>query len=164
MLKREESHVFAHAIEHVVACWTDEAFLTAMMADQGSRDVVVTVERPEPGLIHIAITRQVPVDAPMMIRSVIGSWLSLTQRDVWQQQADGSWTAVRDAKPKGLSAEGQAMLTLNPQKDGGTQCQATVSVQSRAPMVAAMVEALMLEDSTRLLKQEFDAIDASANA
>lgn len=164
MLNREESHVFVHPIEHVVACWTDEAFLTAMMQDQGSRDVVVAVERPEPGLIHITITRQVPVDAPMMIRSVIGSWLSLTQRDVWQQQADGSWTAIRDAKPKGLSAEGQAQLKLTPDAQGGTECAAVVSVQSRAPMVAAMVETLMLEDSTRLLKQEFDAIDASASA
>jgi len=161
VLKREESHVFARPVEHVVACLTDETFLTTMMQDQGSRDVVVVVERPEPGLIHITITRQVPVDAPMMIRSVIGSWLSLTQRDVWQQLPDGSWTATRDAKPKGLSAEGQAQLTLTPNEDGGTQCDAVVSVQSRAPMVAAMVEALMLEDSTRMLKQEFDAIDAS---
>jgi len=161
MLKREEEHVFAQAVETVVASWTDEAFLAAMMERQGSRDVVVTVDRPGPGEIHVAITRQVPVDAPAMIRAVIGSWLNLTQRDVWTQVADGSWSAVRDAKPKGLSAEGQCMLALTPRGDGSTHCTATVSVQSRAPMVAAMVETLMLEDSTRMLRQEFAAIDAA---
>lgn len=160
MLKREEAHVFALPVELVVARWTDEAFLAAMMEAQGSRDIVVTVEHPGPGEIHVAITRQVPVDAPAMIRAVIGSWLELTQRDVWNQGADGGWSAVRDAKPKGLSAEGQCLLTLTPQGEDGTACAATVSVQSRAPMVAAMVESLMLEDSTKLLRQEFAAIDA----
>lgn len=163
MLKREETHLFAHPVEHVVACWTDEAFLTAMLHGQGSREVAVSVERSQPGEIHVAITRQVPVDAPMMIRTVIGSWLNLTQHDVWLQQADGGWSAVRDAKPKGLSAEGQALLSLVPDDAGGTRCTATVSVQSRAPMVAAMVETLMLADSTRMLKQEFDAIEASSS-
>jgi hypothetical protein len=161
MLKREEEHVFAQAVETVVASWTDEAFLAAMMERQGSRDVVVTVDRPGPGEIHVAITRQVPVDAPAMIRAVIGSWLNLTQRDVWTQSADGSWSAVRNAKPKGLSAEGQCVLALTPRGGGSSHCAATVSVQSRAPMVAAMVETLMLEDSTRMLRQEFAAIDAA---
>lgn len=162
MLKREEEHVFAAPVEAVVQRWTDADFLTAMMQDQGSRSIAVTVERPSPDEIHVAITRQVPVDAPAMIRAVIGSWLDLTQRDVWQRQDDGSWHAVRDAKPKGLSAEGQCLLTLVANAEGGTHCAATVSVQSRAPMVAAMVESLMLEDSTRLLRQEFDAIAAAA--
>ncbi|PXW73366.1 uncharacterized protein DUF2505 [Blastomonas natatoria] len=160
MLKREEAHAFAQPVEMVVARWTDEAFLTAMMEAQGSRDIAVTVERPSLQEIHVAITRQVPVDAPAMIRAVIGSWLDLTQRDVWTQRADGSWSAVRDAKPRGLSAEGQCLLTLVTQSDGGAACEATVSVQSRAPMVAAMVESLMLEDSTKMLRQEFAAIDA----
>jgi len=163
MLKREEAHVFAQPVELVVARWTDEAFLTAMMEAQGSRDIAVTVEHPGPGEIHVAITRQVPVDAPAMIRAVIGSWLELTQRDVWTQSADGSWNAVRDAKPTGLSAEGQCLLTLTPQGEDSTACAATVSVQSRAPMVSAMVESLMLEDSTKLLRQEFAAIDAASS-
>lgn len=160
MLKRQEAHAFALPVELVVARWTDEAFLAAMMEAQGSRDIAVTVERPASGEIHVAITRQVPVDAPAMIRAVIGSWLELTQRDVWTQAVDGSWSAVRDAKPKGLAAEGQCLLTLTPQGEDSTACAATVSVQSRAPMVAAMVESLMLEDSTKLLRQEFAAIDA----
>lgn len=161
MLERQENHDFAAPVEAVVARWTDAEFLTAMMQSQGSREIAVTVERPSPQEIHVAITRQVPVDAPAMTRAVIGSWLDLTQRDVWQRQSDGSWHAVRDAKPKGLSAEGQCLLTLSANGDGGTACAATVSVQSRAPMVAAMVESLMLEDSTRLLRQEFEAVSAA---
>lgn len=160
MLKQEEAHVFAQPMEQVVARWTDEAFLAAMMEAQGSRDIAVTVDHPSSDEIQVAITRQVPVDAPAMIRAVIGSWLDLTQRDVWTRAQDGSWSAVRNAKPKGLAAEGQCLLTLNPQGEDSTACAATVSVQSRAPMVAAMVESLMLEDSTKLLRQEFAAIDA----
>jgi hypothetical protein len=160
MLKREEAFAFAQPVELVVARWTDEAFLAGMMQAQGSRDIAVTVDRPGPGEIHVAITRQVPVDAPAMIRAVIGSWLDLTQRDVWTQAADGSWSAVRDAKPKGLAAEGQCLLTLVPGEDGRAKCTATITVQSRAPMVAAMVETLMMEDSARLLRQEFAAVDA----
>ena len=161
MLKREENHVFAAPVEAVVARWTDADFLTGMMQDQGSREISVTVEHLSSDQIQVAITRQVPVDAPAMIRAVIGSWLDLTQRDVWTRAADGGWSAVRDAKPKGLSAEGQCLLTLTPDAVGGTTCAATVSVQSRAPMVAAMVESLMLEDSTKLLRQEFAAVDAA---
>jgi hypothetical protein len=162
MLKREENHVFAAPVEAVVARWTDADFLTGMMQDQGSREISVTVEHLSSDQIQVAITRQVPVDAPAMIRAVIGSWLDLTQRDVWTRAADGSWSAVRDAKPKGLSAEGQCLLTLVGNADGGTTCAAIVSVQSRAPMVAAMVESLMLEDSTKLLRQEFAAVDAAS--
>lgn len=161
MLKREENHVFAAPVEAVVARWTDADFLTGMMQDQGSREISVTVEHLSSDQIEVAITRQVPVDAPAMIRAVIGSWLDLTQRDVWTRAADGSWSAVRDAKPKGLSAEGQCLLTLTGNADGGATCAAIVSVQSRAPMVAAMVESLMLEDSTRLLRQEFEAVSAA---
>jgi hypothetical protein len=163
MLKREENHVFAAPVEAVVARWTDADFLTGMMQDQGSREISVTVEHLSSDQIQVAITRQVPVDAPAMIRAVIGSWLDLTQRDVWTRAADGSWSAVRDAKPKGLSAEGQCLLTLTGNADGGATCAAIVSVQSRAPMVAAMVESLMLEDSTKLLRQEFAAVDAASN-
>lgn len=159
MLKRQEHHSFAKPVALVVACWTDEAFLTAMMQAQGSRDVSVTVERPEPGQIHVAITRQVPVKAPALIRSVIGSWLDLTQNDIWQQHADGGWTAARHAKPKGLAAEGGAQITLNPSGDESTRCEVQISVTSRAPMVADMVEKLMLEDSTKLLLEEFGWID-----
>ncbi len=162
MLKRDENHVFAAPVEAVVARWTDADFLTGMMQDQGSREISVTVEHLSSDQIQVAITRQVPVDAPAMIRAVIGSWLDLTQRDVWTRAADGSWSAVRDAKPKGLSAEGQCLLTLVGNADGGTTCAGTVSVQSRAPMVAAMVESLMLEDSTKLLRQEFAAVDAAS--
>ncbi|GAA0647624.1 hypothetical protein GCM10009424_24820 [Sphingomonas ursincola] len=162
MLKREENHVFAAPVEAVVARWTDADFLTGMMQDQGSREISVTVEHLSSDQIQVAITRQVPVDAPAMIRAVIGSWLDLTQRDVWTRAADGSWSAVRDAKPKGLSAEGQCLLTLTGNADGGATCAAIVSVQSRAPMVAAMVESLMLEDSTKLLRQEFAAVDAAS--
>ena len=162
MLKREENHVFAAPVEAVVARWTDADFLTGMMQDQGSREITVTVEHLSSDQIEVAITRQVPVDAPAMIRAVIGSWLDLTQRDVWTRAADGSWSAVRDAKPKGLSAEGQCLLTLTGNADGGATCAAIVSVQSRAPMVAAMVESLMLEDSTKLLRQEFAAVDAAS--
>ncbi len=160
MLKRQEEHVFAKPVALVVACWTDEAFLTGMMQAQGSRDVSVTVERPEAGQIRVAITRQVPVKAPALIRSVIGSWLDLTQHDIWQQHADGSWTAARHAKPKGLAAEGGAQITLIPSSDDATRCEAQISVSSRAPMVADMVEKLMLEDSTKLLIEEFAWIDA----
>lgn len=160
MLKQQELHEFAKPVAFVVACWTDEAFLAGMMQAQGSRDVHVTVERPEPGQIHVTITRQVPVKAPALIRSVIGSWLNLTQSDIWQQHADGSWTAVRNAKPKGLAAEGAANITLTPVAEDGTRCEAQVSVSSRAPMVADMVEKLMLEDSTKLLLEEFAWIDA----
>ncbi len=159
MLKRQEQHAFAKSVGLVVACWTDEAFLTAMMQAQGSRDVKVTVERPEAGQIHVAIIRQVPVKAPALIRSVIGSWLDLTQHDIWQQHADGSWTAARSAKPKGLAAEGGANITLTPLSDDATRCEAQISVSSRAPMVADMVEKLMLEDSTKLLIEEFAWID-----
>ena len=162
MLKREENHVFAAPVEAVVARWTDADFLTGMMQDQGSREISVTVEHLSSDQIEVAITRQVPVDAPAMIRAVIGSWLDLPQRDVWTRAADGSWSAVRDAKPKGLSAEGQCLLTLTGNADGGATCAAIVSVQSRAPMVAAMVESLMLEDSTKLLRQEFAAVDAAS--
>lgn len=162
MLKREENHVFAAPVEAVVARWTDADFLTGMMQDQGSREISVTVEHLSSDQIEVAITRQVPVDAPAMIRAVIGSWLDLTQRYVWTRAADGSWSAVRDAKPKGLSAEGQCLLTLTGNADGGATCAAIVSVQSRAPMVAAMVESLMLEDSTKLLRQEFAAVDAAS--
>lgn len=162
MLKREENHVFAAPVEAVVARWTDADFLTGMMQDQGSREISVTVEHLSSDQIQVAITRQVPVDAPAMIRAVIGSWLDLTQRDVWTRAADGSWSAVRDAKPKGLSAEGQCLLTLTGNADGGATCAAIVSLQSRAPMVAAMVESLMLEDSTKLLRQEFAAVDAAS--
>lgn len=159
MLKRQEQHAFAKPVALVVACWTDEAFLTAMMEAQGSRDISVTVERPEPGQILVAITRQVPVKAPAMIRSVIGSWLNLTQNDIWQQHADGSWTATRNAKPKGLAADGAAQITLAPEGEDATRCEAEISVSSRAPMVADMVEKLMLEDSTKLLLEEFAWID-----
>ena len=159
MLKRQEQHAFAKPVALVVACWTDEAFLAAMMQAQGSRDVSVTVERPEPGQIHVAITRQVPVKAPAMIRSVIGSWLNLTQNDIWQQHADGSWTATRHAKPKGLAAEGAAQIALTPLGEESVHCEAEISVSSRAPMVADMVEKLMLEDSTKLLLEEFAWID-----
>ncbi|WP_446653694.1 DUF2505 domain-containing protein [Blastomonas sp.] len=162
MLKREENHVFAAPVEALVARWTDADFLTAMMQAQGSREIAVTVEHRSSDEIHVAITRQVPVDAPAMIRAVIGSWLDLTQRDVWTRAADGRWSAVRDAKPRGLSAEGRCLLVLAPGDQGGALCTATVSVQSRAPMVAAMVESLMLEDSTRLLRQEFEAVAAAA--
>lgn len=161
MLERQENHDFAAPVDTVVTRWTDADFLTAMMQDQGSRAIAVTVEHLSPGEIQVTITRQVPVDAPAMIRAVIGSWLDLTQRDVWTRAPDGSWRAVRDAKPKGLSAEGQCLLTLIPDAEGGTTCAATISVQSRAPMVAAMVESLMLEDSTRLLRQEFLAVSAA---
>ncbi len=160
MLKRQEEHVFAKPVALVVACWTDETFLTAMMEAQGSRDAKVVVERPEPGQIHVAITRQVPVKAPALIRSVIGSWLDLTQHDVWQQHADGSWTADRNAKPKGLAAEGGAQITLTPISEDQARCEANIHVSSRAPMVADMVEKLMLEDSTTLLIEEFGWIDA----
>lgn len=159
MLKRQESHEFAKPVALLVACWTDEAFLTAMMGAQGSRDVGVTVERPEAGQIHVTITRQVPVKAPALIRSVIGSWLNLTQSDIWQQHPDGSWTAVRHAKPKGLAAEGAAKIMLTPLTEGTTRCEAEISVSSRAPMVADMVEKLMLEDSTKLLLEEFAWIE-----
>lgn len=155
MLKRQEQHAFVQPIERVVACWTDAAFLTGMMEAQGSRDVGVTVERAAPGQIHVAIARQVPVKAPALIRSVIGSWLTLTQNDIWQQHADGSWTAVRNAKPKGLAAEGAAQIELAAMADDGTRCTADISVSSRAPMVAEMVEKLMLDDSTKLLIEEF---------
>ena len=57
---------------------------------------------------------------------------------------------------------GQCLLTLTGNADGGATCAAIVSVQSRAPMVAAMVESLMLEDSTKLLRQEFAAVDAAS--
>ncbi|MFN3474932.1 MAG: DUF2505 domain-containing protein [Blastomonas sp.] len=159
MLKRQEQHEFGKPVALVVACWTDEAFLTGMMQAQGSREVRVTVERPEAGQIHVTITRQVPVKAPALIRSVIGSWLDLTQSDIWQQHADESWTAIRNAKPKGLAAEGAAHITLMPVAEDRTRCEAEISVSSRAPMVADMVEKLMLEDSTRLLLEEFAWID-----
>lgn len=160
MLKRQEQHAFVQPIERVVACWTDAVFLTGMMEAQGSRDVGVTVVRAAPGEIHVTIARQVPVKAPALIRSVIGSWLTLTQNDIWQQHADGSWTAERHAKPKGLAAEGAARIRLVPMAEAGTGCAADISVSSRAPMVADMVEKLMLDDSTKLLIEEFAWIDA----
>lgn len=159
MLKRDEQHEFSRSVALVVACWTDEAFLAEMMKAQGSRDVSVAVERPQPGQIHVTITREVPVKAPALIRTVIGSWLTLTQHDLWQQHEDGSWTATREAKPKGLAAEGAAQITLTPVADEATRCNAQISVSSRAPMVADMVETLMLEDSTKLLLEEFAWID-----
>lgn len=159
MLKRQEQHEFAKPVALVVACWTDEAFLTAMMEAQGSRNVAVSVERPGAGQISVTISRQVPVKAPALIRSVIGSWLDLTQNDIWQQHSDGSWTAMRNAKPKGLAAEGGAQISLSPISDEATRCEADISVSSRAPMVADMVETLMLEDSTKLLLEEFAWID-----
>lgn len=165
-MKHTHQHRFAYPLADIVSRFLDADFLCQMMCDLGARDVEVAVEPQDDDRVHVHIQRTVATEAPALIRSVAGNWVELDQQEVWS----GLTSAGDDAAEiiaeltidaVGKPAKGGGQLRFRADGDGHTQCDASVEVTCSVPLVASMVERLMIDDSMALLVNQFAYVETA---
>ncbi|MEM1131867.1 MAG: DUF2505 domain-containing protein [Pseudomonadota bacterium] len=165
-MKQTARYHFDHPLAEVIGLFLDADFLCQMMADLGNRDIEVTVEPQDDDRALVDMRYTVPANPPALIRMITGEWVDVHQRNQWSGLESGGEnnamvTARMTLDPIDKPARGSGRLRFRHDGKGGTLCEAAVEVTCSVPLAASLVETMIIEDSTDLLKREFAYIDAA---
>lgn len=80
-------HQYAHGVEAVFAAFGNKKKLEARYASRGARNIEVQTCKLTKTSLDIAMTREVPVDAPTLLKKFLGEWSQLTQVEHWKGSA-----------------------------------------------------------------------------
>jgi hypothetical protein len=141
-------------IDRIYACCINTDFVKAKMAALGARNIEVTIQK-KGDTTTVKIVREIPVEVPNALKSLIQPWSKMTQTEVWKGDIGGPYDCniAIDLQSVPLSIQSQMKLATN---DGGTVAASITEVNCRIPFIGKTLANFIGETSKKAIEQEFE--------
>jgi len=154
------SHHFDRPFADVWAMLLDPDAHVAKYQHMGHRDVEVAASEASDDGFAITIVRQVDIDVPGIAKKFINPSNTVTSKDQWSLDGDGSASGKTEVDIKGVPVQSSGKATLSDDGDGGCDYQVELSVKVKVPMVGEKVAGALKPQLQEQLEAEFAAADA----
>lgn len=150
-------HEYKHPLQKVWAAFTDPDFYQAKFEGIGHRNVeIVSAEADDEGFT-IEISREVPLDVPGFLRSMLGEWNTLLQSERWSESGKGVYVNELQIEARGVPATMTGTMTLAA-KGKGCVNEVAITIRAAVPLIGGKLEQFVSRDTEATLEAEFEFI------
>lgn len=153
-MKVNKEQRYACPMQKVFEAFCDQALLEQKLQFLGSRKIDVRkMERSADG-IAIEVTREVPAEAPSMLKKFIADWNTLHQKEKWTI-GKGEISGTFQIELEGIPVQVGGTFRLVDEGDA-TLHQVEMTADSRIPLVGKKLAEFVGRKSEEALQNEFD--------
>lgn len=153
----EASHEYEHPIEKVMEVFRDPDFYLDKFEGVGARNVEVLASSDEEGVFAIETQREVPLDVPAALKTLLGSWTIVIQNEEWVEGEDGEYLNELEINSEGVPAIITGSMTLVP-TDQGCVNEVVMEIDCGIPLVGRKLERFVADSTEEQLEAEYEFI------
>ena len=153
-MKLTNTHIYSQPIDSIYKSCMNADFIKTKMESLGARHIEVNILKKGDSTT-VEIVREMPVEVPFALKSIVKPWTKMTQTEVWKGEKGGPYDCNITIKVQGapLSIQGQMKLAAH---ESGTAAVSITEVKCTIPFVGKMLESFIGETSKRAIEQEFE--------
>lgn len=161
-MKVSASHKYGEGLEEVYAAFTKPGFYKEKFAAVGAKNVKVLEKKKRGDAFFIRTERDVPSDAPAMLRKFLGEWNTIVQTESWEPDGDGYCNEV-EIESAGVPVTIEGSMRLQPQGAGCVN-KLEFDIDCSIPFVGGKLEDFIARDMKRVMAEEYKFIKAYLKA
>ena len=155
----EAIHEYDHDLETVFAEFTNPDFYVAKFEGVGARNVEVIASGHEDGVFTIETSREVPLEVPGALKSLLGGWTTIVQTEEWAETDDGDCVNRLDIMSEGVPANMSGTMCLYA-TDGGCTNEVSITIDCGIPLIGGRLERFVGATTAEQLEDEYAFVRA----
>ncbi len=152
------SHKYDASVDAVYAAFCKAEFYKKKFAAVGARQIAVLEKKKRGDAFYIRTQRDMPSEAPAMLRKFLGEWNTIMQTESWEPDGDGFLNNIEiESEGAPVTIEG----TMSLQAAGkGCVNKLAFEVECSIPFVGGKLEEFIAKDMKKVLADEYKFIRA----
>lgn len=151
------SHQYPLPPDVVLAAFGDKKKIEARFAAMGARNIAVQTCKVTKTGMDMSMTREVPTDAPSLLKKFFGEWNLVTQVEHWKGSAAKGYDGELTITIKGVPVTITGKLRL--QGDAGGSVNAiTMNFDSSIPLVGKKLAEFVASGAAKEMQREYEFI------
>ena len=155
----EAIHEYDHDLATVYAQFSDPDFYLAKFEGVGAQSVEVVSSRKEDGVFAVETTRDVPLEVPGALKSLLGGTTTIVQAEEWTEVDESEYANQLDMSSDGVPANMSGTMRLYA-TDAGCVNVVTITIDCSIPLVGGKLERFIGGTTADQLAEEYAFIQA----
>ncbi len=155
----EAIHEYDQDLETVYGEFTNPDFYLAKFEGIGARDVEVVASSFEDGVFEIETSRDVPLEVPGALKSLLGGWTTIVQSEEWTEAEDGVYENRLEITSDGVPANMYGRMRLYA-TDTGCANEVAITIDCSIPLIGGRLERFVGATTADQLEEEYAFIQA----
>lgn len=156
-MKVTAEHHYDADVDSVFALFSDPDFYVEKFKAVGARSVEVLEFQADGPNLQFTINREMPANAPSVIKSIIGEWNMLTQKEDWGGDPGEEYWNEFDIDAHGTPVTIKGSMLLRADGDGCVN-EIELDIRCGIPLLGRKVEQFVAEDAEDSLEGEYEFI------
>jgi hypothetical protein len=153
----EAVHEYDHPVDTVFEAFTDPEFYLAKFSGVGARNVEIIASGNEDGVFSVETSREVPLDVPGALKSLLGAWMTIIQNEEWIEGEEDEYLNELNIDSEGVPALLTGTMTLYPSGDGCVN-EVVMRIDCKIPLVGRKLEHFIADSTAEQLAAEYEFI------
>ncbi len=155
----EAIHEYDQDVETVYGQFTTPDFYLAKFEGVGARDVEVVASSLEDEVFSIETSRDVPLEVPGALKSLLGGWTTIVQAEEWTEAGEGEYVNELDISSDGVPANMSGKMRLYATDDGCVN-EVSITIDCGIPLIGGKLERFVGGTTADQLAEEYAFIQA----
>lgn len=147
-------HFYNANVDAVFACFGNADKIKAKLEALGARDVNVNQCDLSAHVLKLDITREVPSDAPGMMKKFLSDWNIVHQTESWTGKPGESYSGKFSIDLKGVPVTIEGTCELQPYDDGAIN-NVTIKIECGIPLVGKKLAELVAQNCKESMEKEY---------
>ncbi len=156
-MKVTAEHHYDADVDTVFALFSDPGFYEDKFRAVGARHVKVLEFEADGPSLRFSIEREMPANAPSVIKSIIGEWNMLTQSENWGGDPGEEYWNEFDIKAHGTPVTIDGSMVLRAEGEGCVN-EVELDIRCGIPLLGRKVEQFVAEDAEESLAGEYEFV------
>lgn len=150
-------HHYDQDVDTVFRAFSTEDFYVKKFTECGARDVEVLESDRDEGRYAITTKRQVPADAPSVLKSILGEWNTITQTEEWEGSLGEEYYSELKIDAEGVPVTIRGTMNLQSEGDGCVN-DVELDIQCGVPLIGKKLAEFVAADTKKTLDAEHEFI------
>lgn len=149
-------HIYGFDIATLMQAFKDDAFIEKKMASGGAKDIDISVTNNDNGF-DVLVKRQVPANIPAALKSYVGDWNLVTQKERWTGNNDTGYQCNLTIEIENLPVDISGSMQISSQSIL-TNNNVKFEISCPIPLFGSKVEDFVAANIARSAQAEFEFI------
>ncbi|PID42276.1 MAG: hypothetical protein CSB48_10845 [Proteobacteria bacterium] len=147
-------HVYRAPVDSVFKCFGSRGDIKAKHEALGARNIKIDRCDLTDTTLTLSLQRQVPADAPAMLKKFLSEWNTINQTENWSGQPGERYEGDFHVKIHGVPVTLDGKCVLTSEGDQAVN-DVTVKVECNIPLVGKKLAAFIAENCAGTMEQEY---------
>ncbi|MDG4550155.1 MAG: DUF2505 domain-containing protein [Candidatus Contendobacter sp.] len=158
-MKIKALHQYAKDVDTVFGLFHDPDFMKIKYEGIGARNVEVLECAGSAGRYSVKIRREVPAEAPALLKKFLNPWNTVVQSETWEGKTGGPYRCQFEIDVAGVPVTVKGAMELRTQGDGCVN-DVQLEVKCGIPLVGGKLADFVGGDAERNIQAEYAFIRA----